>query len=69
MEPIQGEHWPVGRSGHAACCLNYGEDYPILLVSGGLNKDAKSLGDMWMLDVNGGKWREVHVYIIIVSLI
>ena len=52
MEPEQGEPWPVERSYHAACCLNYGGDHPQLLVSGGLDKDVKALGDMWILDVN-----------------
>ncbi len=59
MEPVEGEPWPVGRSGHAACCLNYGEDHPQLLVHGGLYDNSTVLRDMWILDVNTGKWTEV----------
>ncbi len=66
MEPVQGELCPVERTDHAACCLNYGEDHPQLLVYGGMRKegmsnDPKILGDMWILDVNTGKWTEVSL--------
>ncbi len=49
------------RSLHAACCLNYGQDHPQLLVYGGLCDDNKTLGDMWILDVDTGKWAEVSL--------
>ena len=62
MEPVEGEPWPVGRSHHAACCLNYGEDHPQLLVHGGVDSNSV-LGDMWTLDVNTGKWTEVKMLI------
>ena len=55
----QGGVSPVARSGQAACCLNYGEDRPVLLVSGGVDKDNHVLNDLWMLDVNTGRWTEV----------
>ena len=60
VEPVQGEPWPVERLGHAACCLNYGGAHPQLLVSGGRGKDGKTLGDMWILDVDSGKWKKVR---------
>ena len=60
MEQAQGEPWPAERSRHAACCLNFGEDHPLLLVSGGADREDKILGDMWILDVNSGKWKEVR---------
>ena len=50
---------PVGRDAHAACCLNYGEEHPQLLVTGGVDKDGISLQDAWILDVTSGGWREV----------
>ncbi len=53
---MEGEPWPVGRSLHAACCLNYGQDHPQLLVHGGVGNDKKTLG---ILDVDTGKWTEV----------
>ncbi len=59
MKPVQGEPWPVERSCHAACCLNYSQDHPQLLVYGGMHGGHVTLGDMWMLDVDAGKWTEV----------
>ena len=61
MEPAEGDPVPGKRGGHAACCLNYGEDHPQLLVSGGVNEACKQnvLGDMWILNVESGKWMEV----------
>ena len=51
--------WPAERAGHAACCLNYGEEHPQLLVTGGVNNNGYSLQDAWILDVNSGRWRRV----------
>ena len=55
--------WPEGRSAHAACCLNYGQQNPQLLVYGGLilNRLNKSLEDVWILDVERGNWRKVKI--------
>ncbi len=60
-EPVDGEPWPVGRSLHAACCLNYGEDHPQLLIHGGLDDNDNVFRDTWILDVDTGKWTEVSV--------
>ena len=49
----------MGRLGHAACCINYGEQHPQLLVIGGVDKDDKTLRDAWLLDVDSGTWKEV----------
>ena len=51
--------WPVERYGHAACCLNYGEEYPQLLVIGGWNKNETILNDACILDVKSGSWKSV----------
>ena len=64
MKPVQGEQWPVGRSVHAACCLNYDQDHPQLLVYGGMDKDYKTLGDMWILDVDTVQWTEVSLVLL-----
>ena len=50
----------MGRSGHAAVCLNYG-DHPQLLVIGGYGVNNKTLSDAWILDVQSGRWRKVRV--------
>ncbi len=64
MKPAQGEPRPVERRHHAACCLNYGQDYPHLLVYGGVGKDLKTLGDMWTLNVDTGKWTEASLVLL-----
>ena len=51
--------WPVERYAHAACCLNYGEEYPQLLVTAGWSKNETILSDAWILDVNSGSWKTV----------
>lgn len=58
VKPVDG---PVGRTIHAACCLNYDEDHPQLLVHGGLGDNRSTLGDIWILDVDTGMWTEVSV--------
>ena len=61
LDNQEGAPCPVARNGHAAVCLDYGGDYPQLLVIGG--KDAgTTLSDAWTLDVQSGRWREVRVY-------
>ena len=64
MGPVEGGPWPVERWGHAACCLNYGQDHPQLLVHGGVDNDLKTLGDMLILDVDTVKWTEVSLVLL-----
>ena len=59
MDKPEGAAWPVRRNHNAACCLNYGQEHPLLLISGGVGKDAMTLGDAWLLSVATGTWREV----------
>ena len=65
MEPVQGEPWPVETSLHAACCLNYGQDQPQLLVHGGQGNNVNVLGDTLILDINTGKWTEVSLVLLV----
>ena len=60
LERPEGAYWPVGRHSHAACCLNYGEDDPQLLVTGGVYKNNTTLKDAWVLDINSARWTEVR---------
>ncbi len=64
MEPVEGEPWPVERSVHAACCLNYGQDHPQLLVHGGDDNHNETLGVIWRLDINTGRWTEVSLVLL-----
>ena len=59
LEKSEGTSWPVERCAHAACCLNYGEEHPQLLVTGGVDNNDNTLQDVWILDVNSGRWRKV----------
>ena len=63
MEPAQGDQWPEARYGHSACVFNYGEEHPTVLVSGGVDIYHKVLGDMWILDVDSGRWTEVRMLV------
>ena len=57
----QGESCPEQRFRHAAVSLGYGGDHPQLLVTGGWGSDLDVLSDLWMLDMQSGRWREVRV--------
>ena len=59
MDKPAGAAWPVERNSHGACCLNYGQESPQLLISGGLDKYGNTLGDAWQFIVDAGTWREV----------
>jgi len=50
----------VARCNHAACCINYGDDQPVLLMTGGTDKNYNTLSDAWLFEVNSRKWREVR---------
>ena len=50
---------PVERRGHTACCINVGDDHPLLFVTGGLDNDNCVLKDAWLLDIVGRRWKEV----------
>ena len=58
-ERQEGEPWPVGRSGHAACCLGFGSKHLHLLVTGGIDNHGKTLRDAWLFDVTNRRWEEV----------
>ena len=56
-----GGPWPEERSDHAAVCLNYGQQYPQLLVTGGWIRKSKPLADVWILDIVRVSWRKVRL--------
>ena len=56
-----GGPWPEEKSHHAAVCLNYGQQYPQLLVTGGRDRQGKPLADVWILDIERGSWRKVRL--------
>jgi len=60
LEKPKGVPWPAGRMLHAACCLNYGEERPVLLMTGGVAQNRNTLHDAWLLDVHSRRWRKVR---------
>ena len=48
----------MGRVEHAACCLGFGERSQLLLI-GGLCEGNKTLNDIWIMDLESMKWKEV----------
>ena len=58
LDHHEGGPRPVGRWGHAAICLDYG-NRPQLFVTGGFSGSMKVLSDAWMMDMQSGRWREV----------
>jgi len=65
VDPLQGQPWPAPRSNNGACCLNYDDDHPQLLISGGVNSNNTTLRDSWVFDVDTGRWTEVCLHAII----
>ena len=59
---MEGEPCPIARSLHDAACVGYDGDHPHLLVTGGVDKDETILSDLWLLDIQSGRWMEVRVY-------
>ena len=54
--------WPEERYTAGACCLNYGQRFPQLLVRGGLVVERNEpLADAWILDIRSGKWKKVSM--------
>ena len=58
----KGDPCPVKRANHASVCLGYGGDHPQLLVTGGRGGGVKVLSDVWILDIQSRRWREVRLY-------
>ena len=61
LEHPVGEPCPMGRVGHTAVCLGYGEPHPQVLVIGGLDGSLEVLSDVWILDMHSRHWREVSI--------
>ena len=74
-----GDPRPRARHSHTACCIAgplTGQEYPLLLVGGGLGKALNAvligggysdgvLKDMWVLDVDRGVWSQVSSLIVL----
>ena len=47
------------RSGHAAVCIEHGGDRPQLMITGGVDACNIVLNDVWIMDVQSGRWKKV----------
>lgn len=50
----------MGRDSHAAVCLWNGRDHSQLLITGGTDENDKVLSDIWILDLQAERWKEVR---------
>ena len=50
------------RSLHAAACIEHGGDRPQLMITGGLDAASIVLNDVWIMDVQSGRWKKVYMY-------
>ena len=56
---VEAGECPSARSWHAAVCVDYGGSTPQLLVTGGWD-NRNPVNDIWMLDVQTWKWKQVQ---------
>ena len=57
--PDSGEDSPTSRTLHAAACIEHGGDRPQLVITGGRDAGDKVLNDVWIMDVQSGRWNKV----------
>ena len=58
----EGDPCPVKRSFHAAVCVCYAGHKPQLIVTGGIDVDDDVLTDVWIMDIQSGRWKKVSIY-------
>ena len=59
---VSGGPKPFARTYHAACCLVgplTGQEHPLLVVVGGMSDSRDLLDDVWLLDIDGRRWKQV----------
>ena len=57
--PDSGGDTPTTRTLHAAACIEHGGDRPQLVITGGQDTSNKVLNDVWIMDVQSGRWKKV----------
>ena len=57
--PDSGGDSPTVRRLHAATCIEHGGDRPQLVIIGGVGAGDNVLNDVWIMDVQSGRWKEV----------
>ena len=57
--PDSGGDTPTTRTLHAAASIEHGGDRPQLVIIGGLGAGDKVPNDVWIMDVQSGRWKKV----------
>ncbi|XP_011407113.1 PREDICTED: dual specificity protein kinase shkE-like [Amphimedon queenslandica] len=55
------DQWPVGRYGHAGAIIITGSDCPMLVISGGADKNNDTLDDYWIFNITQHSWIKLDV--------
>ena len=63
-KPEAIDQWPVGRGFHSGVIINIRSDSPLLVISGGKDRNQDVLDDCWIFNVAKQYWIKVR-YIII----
>ncbi|XP_019853472.1 PREDICTED: kelch domain-containing protein 1-like [Amphimedon queenslandica] len=58
-KPEAINQWPVGRFAHAGDIIITGLNCPMLVISGGLNKNNDTLDDCWIFNITQHSWVKV----------
>ena len=57
--PDSGGESPTARCYHAAVFIGHGGEKPQLVINGGWGAGNKVLNDVWIMDVQSGRWKKV----------
>ena len=57
--PDSGGDSPTSRTLHAAACIEHGGYRPQLVITGGRDAGNKVINDVWIMDVQSGRWKKV----------
>ncbi|XP_019859841.1 PREDICTED: uncharacterized protein LOC109588094 isoform X1 [Amphimedon queenslandica] len=60
-KPEAIDQWPVGRYNHGGAIVITGSDFPILVISGGKDKDGHTLDDYWIFNITQHSWIKLDV--------
>ncbi|XP_019860973.1 PREDICTED: uncharacterized protein LOC109589310 isoform X2 [Amphimedon queenslandica] len=60
-KPEAVDQWPVGRCHHAGAIIITGSDCPMLVISGGLDKNKDTLDDCWIFNMTEHSWIKLAV--------
>uniref|UniRef100_A0A1X7TH49 Protein kinase domain-containing protein n=1 Tax=Amphimedon queenslandica TaxID=400682 RepID=A0A1X7TH49_AMPQE len=60
-KPEAIDQWPVGRYFHSGAIIVTGTDCPMLVISGGRDKNKDTFDDFWIFNINQHSWIKLDV--------